>query len=107
MKFRVRLTAVAEYQIESAAEWWAQHRSLEQALHWLRKINERIFSLADNPGRCALSQESARFTYEVRELLFGTGSQPTHRVLFRIIGDVVEVLMVRHVARDDLQSRDE
>jgi plasmid stabilization system protein ParE len=76
------------------------------ALRWLREINAHIFSLAENPERCPLAHESARFAYEIRELHLGIGSQPTHRALFRIIGNGVEVLMVRHVAQDEIQPID-
>ncbi|HWC89128.1 MAG TPA: type II toxin-antitoxin system RelE/ParE family toxin [Pirellulales bacterium] len=100
------MTAAAEAEIDASAVWWAERRSLDQALRWLREIKDRMISLAENPERCALARESSRFPFEIRELHFGAGSHPTHRASFRITGHVVEVLMVRHVAQDEVQPGD-
>ena len=103
MSFQVRITDAASAEVNEAAAWWAEHRSLEQALRWLREIHEHIGTLGDGPERRSLARESSRFAFEVRESRFGVGRRVTHRVLFRIAGDVVEVLAVRHVAQRPLR----
>ena len=60
-----------------------------------------IETLADNPSRCILARENHKSDDELRELHFGLGSRPTHRVIFVIDGDAVRVLSVRHAAQDD------
>jgi plasmid stabilization system protein ParE len=103
MNYRVLLTDAARRHIEEASAWWAEHRSLAQALRWLEQIHARIATLALDPDRCPLAHESSQFPFELRQLLFGIGRRFTHRVLFRIVGETVEVLAVRHVARTDLE----
>jgi hypothetical protein len=60
-------------------------------------------SLADNPDRFGLADENGRFPYEVRQLNFGLGSRPTHRLVFVIRPHDVVVLRVRHLAQDAIE----
>jgi hypothetical protein len=53
-----------------------------------------------------LARELRKFAFDLRESLFGVRRRPTHRVLFRIVVDVVEILAVRHVAQDDIELED-
>lgn len=100
MSRHVVSSARADKEIEAAGQWWAQHRSAEQATRWVRGILKAIEGLANNAERHALALESNRFPFEVRQLLFGLGRQPTHRVLFTIRPECVYVLTVLHVAQD-------
>lgn len=77
--------------------WWAKHRSLDQATAWLEGIEQALASLGENPERYALAAESSAFPFPLRQLNFGLGSQPTHRVLFEVRTDRVIVDAVRHV----------
>ncbi len=106
MSHQIRVTDAALRHIEEAAAWWAEHRSLPQALRWLERIHQQIATLAENPDRCSFAHESPRFSFQLRELLFGTSRRPTHRILFRIVGDAVEVLAVRHASRADFDPID-
>jgi plasmid stabilization system protein ParE len=106
MSRQVLVTAAARRDIEEAAAWWAENRSFPQAIRWLRQIEDRIATLCENAERCELAHESFRFSFELRELLFGTGYRPTHRILFRIDGSIVEILAVRHTSRIDLAPDD-
>ncbi|MBS0264129.1 MAG: type II toxin-antitoxin system RelE/ParE family toxin [Planctomycetes bacterium] len=106
MNYRVLLTSTAENDIEEAAIWWAENRSLEQAVRWLSKVREWIATLARHPERCPTAHETSLAAFHVRVLLFGIGRRPTHRILFRITDDLVEVLTVRHIARADVEPNE-
>jgi plasmid stabilization system protein ParE len=106
MTYLVRVSDQARSEIDRAFAWWAENRSREQAVKWYNGILASIESLGGNPDRCALARESERFPYEIRELHFGLGSRPTHRVVFTIRRDTVVVLTVRHAAQADISLED-
>lgn len=85
-----------------ASLWWAEHRSRGQATEWLCKFETAIQSLEDNPERHKLARESDSFPFELRQLLFGVASKPTHRAIYRIRGKQVIVYGIRHVAQQDM-----
>ncbi len=93
-------------QLDEAYLWWAKNRSAEQAGRWFRGIEEAINGLVDNPWRHPVAIENDRFSHELRQLLFGLGRRPTHRILFTIRPDSVYVLAVRHVAQDAIEPDD-
>ena len=62
--------------------------------------------LKSDPHRFGLIHESHRFPFELRELLYGSGRRKNHRTVFRIIGDRVEVVAIRHLAQRDLDPTD-
>jgi plasmid stabilization system protein ParE len=96
----------AAAQLDAAYAWWAEHRSAEQAGRWFRDIIAAIERIGENPTRYAKPAEAIRFPFEVREMLFGLGRRPTHRVLFTIRPDSVYVLSVRHVSQDSTGFED-
>jgi len=102
----VSLTEQACRDIEDAHAWWAENRSAEQADRWYRELVGRIVGLEEAPQRYGFAPENPHFPYEVRQLLFGLSSVPTHRVVFTIRPDQVLVLRVRHVAQRPLASDD-
>ena len=109
MTHAVVFTAQADREIEGATDWWATRRSAEQAGRWYLGLSDAIVSLTTNPERLPLADEDVDFPYELRELDFGLGSRPTHRVLFTVVRDIVIVLTIRHAARgavrpDDIES---
>lgn len=106
MTYTVVVTERAAKELEETTAWWARERSTEQAFRWYSKIRAKIETLAQHPQRCGLAAESQDFHYELRELHFGVGSKPTHRVLFTIAATTVVVLTVRHVAQSAVQPRD-
>jgi len=103
---RVSITSKAEAELYGAALWWAEHRSGEQAFRWLEGFEADLLSLAENPEKHALARESAEFPFELRQLLYGLGSKPTHRALFRILEDQVIVYGIRHLAQRDIAPED-
>jgi plasmid stabilization system protein ParE len=100
MRYIVVTTERAAREIEDATAWWARERSVEQAERWYQGIRAAIAGLATSPERWAIAAERERFPYELRELHFGLGSKPTHRVLFTIVGNTVLVVTVRHAAQN-------
>jgi plasmid stabilization system protein ParE len=106
MSFRVVITEQAEREMQSALNWWAEHRSKTQADRWYFGLAKAIADLSEKPERHGQSRERDRFAYEIRDLLFGIGRRPTHRAVFAIRGEEVVVLTVRHVAQRDLSPDD-
>ena len=106
MTFRVVNLPRAEADIERNAEWWAENRSLEQAIEWTMTIQVKIETLSEMPQRCRLAPESDRFDVDIHQLFVGVAGHLTHRVLFTIREDTVFVLTVRSVRQNQLQPED-
>jgi plasmid stabilization system protein ParE len=106
MSYTVVTSERAAREIEDAAAWWAREHSLEQAERWYQGVRAAITGLATSPERCPVAAERSLLRYEVRELYYGLGSKPTHRIIFTIIRETVLVLAVRHTARRPLQPED-
>jgi plasmid stabilization system protein ParE len=106
MSLQVVITKQAEREMQSAFNWWAEHRSKPQADRWYAGLTKAIADLSENPQRHGQSRERQRFAYEIRDLLFGLGRPPTHRAVFTIRGEEVVVLSVRHVAQQELSPED-
>jgi plasmid stabilization system protein ParE len=73
---------------------------------WAAGLVAEIEALVENPHRHALAHEADELAIELRELHYGSGRRPTHRALFRIKGDAVEVLTIRHAAQRDVTAAD-
>lgn len=106
MTYRVRLTSLARTELVNAALWWAENRSADQALRWLEGFEEAIRSLARDPDKHALARENDQYAFPLYQLHYGVSRKPTHRAVFRIAGDTVEVLTIRHLAQRDLNPGD-
>lgn len=107
MKYDVVVPRHVRDELEAASEWY-RLRSLSEdvANRWLHGFQEAIASLARDPDRCSIARESLQFAFEIRELLYGSGRRKTHRALFRIVANRVEVMAIRHVAQRDLTPDD-
>ena len=106
MSLPVVVESEARANIVDAASWWAKHRDQDQAIRWYNGILAAIDTLSQHPRRCVLARENAKSDLELRELHFGLGSRPTHRIIFVIDSDAVRVLAVRHAAQDDWQPEE-
>lgn len=106
MTYRVRLTSLAQKELIAAALWWAEHRSADQALRWLEGFEDAINSLAQDPENHSLARENSQYDSSLYQLHYGVSRKPTHRAVFRISGDTVEVLTIRHLAQRDLKPDD-
>lgn len=103
---RVVFTQRAADEFEAAADWWAAHRSLNQAVRWYEGFNEAIELLAESAEQWPLARENHLYPYEIRELHFGLGPHPTHRAVFTIRPGIVLILTIRHVSQSNLTEDD-
>jgi plasmid stabilization system protein ParE len=106
MTYEVVITRPAEKQLLEAALWWSEHRSADQALRWYEGFLEALYLLQDNPERCPLARENDQFEVELRDLHYGLGPRPTHRAVFKVEGDRVLVLAIRHRSQQDVTPGD-
>lgn len=98
--FHVFLSDAAQSDIRSNVIWWTENRSMEAAERWYMVVMDKIYSLEHFPMRCPVARESEILGVEIRHLLFGVSSKHTHRVLYEIDGDVVNVLRVLSTLQD-------
>jgi len=106
MRRQVIILPQAEQDIERNALWWAEHHDRDEAARWVEMVFRKLERLAENAETYALAPENDQFDVEIRQLLLGVGSRPTHRAIYRIHGDRVEVLTIRS-ARQDVLSPDD
>ncbi len=108
MKYSVRISAEADRQLFESAKWYAtQDREVGET--WYNGFKTAIASLAENPQRCGLAHENEAFPFQIFALHYGSGRRKTHRAVFRVDGqtvEVVEVLAIRHHAQRDLHPED-
>ena len=106
MNRTVVVTERAAREIEDAAVWWAHEHSVDQADRWYQGIRAAIAGLDATSERHAVAAEQKKFLYEIRELHYGLGPTPTHRVVFTTVRETVLVLTVRHTARGPIRPGD-
>ncbi len=99
MKYEVLITSRAQQEAQANHDWWAENRSREQSARWYDVFVNATQSLEQNPERCVLAPENARFPYELRQLNFGIGRKPTHRIVYTVRTHDVVILRVRHLAQ--------
>ena len=102
----LQITEPAERDIRSAYDWWSRNRSAEQAERWYNNIYQAIETLRSKPSRCPHAPESNLHPSGLRQLLFGIGKHPTHRIIFTIEEDTVTIIRVRHTSQQDLEVGD-
>ena len=98
MSYRVVITANVKSNLRSYYVRAAENAPVT-ALRWIDRFEEALQGLSDNPRRCPLAPEDGLVHVEVRQLLFGRGSN-VYRALFTISGDDIQVLHVRRAVRD-------
>ena len=106
MTYQVRLLPRAKLQLVTAALWWADHRSLEQAALWLDGFEAALQSLANDPEEWPLTPEGEAVQLQIREMTFGSGHRKTHRAIFEVRQHEVLVYAIRHLAQDVLTGDD-
>lgn len=103
----VVVAPAADGELREIARWYRKQSGSEKvAADWYVGFGEAIDSLGEDADRHPLAPESDDFPFELRALLYGSGRRKTHRALFRILDDVVEVLAVRHLAQQELRPDD-
>lgn len=77
-------------------------RSRERAEGWQAGLFEQIETLLQFPNRCPVAREGRTAEVPIRELLFrhGKNKRFVYRVLFRLDGDTINILSVRHSSQD-------
>ncbi|MDZ4658413.1 MAG: type II toxin-antitoxin system RelE/ParE family toxin [Bythopirellula sp.] len=103
MDFDVHISEPAENDIGTAYRWWRDNRSAEQANRWFHEIHNAVATLSTMPLRCPRCEEEDLQEAGIRQLLFGIGRRPTHRIIFEIADNRVNILRVRHVAQKPLE----
>jgi plasmid stabilization system protein ParE len=98
MTFRVELATQAESDAEAILDWLRSQHAGETGIRWFLALEDAIASLATFPERYPLAPESARFPFEVRQLLYGRKPH-VYRILLTIEGETVKVLHIRHARR--------
>jgi plasmid stabilization system protein ParE len=105
MKYTVSITPRAELDREVAYDWYAENYSPQFASRWWHGITAAMHSLAEGPEKSHLAQENDQLPFPLFEFLYGKRSNK-HRILFRIEGNQIVILHIRHSARDDLRLED-
>lgn len=98
MAFRVEISPSALADAQEAFLYIQKDSSLN-AEEWYDGLVNAILSLENFPNRCPIASESEEIGREIRQLLYSR-----YRILFSVTGDVVQVLRIRHTARDWLSS---
>jgi plasmid stabilization system protein ParE len=101
MKYRVLIQPTAKAELRKAHRWYYDE-SPAAASRWLDKLLETIDTLRAHPERCPLAPENDAFEETIRQLLCGK-KRGIYRILFTVKEGVVEVLHIRHAAREHLE----
>ena len=108
MTYRVSFTSKSRSEFYHAATWWAENRDADQARQWIEGFEAAIRKLKENPEQHAVIREHDLYDWKhtYRRILFGIGKKPTHRAIYRIQGDRVFIVSVRHVSQDEIVPGD-
>jgi len=93
MKYRVALAATAKADIRESARWMIDQASQAVADKWLAGLDKAMATLETRPRRCPVAAEGDKFPEEIRQLLYGRRKSGKHRILFKIDGDTVFILI--------------
>lgn len=102
----VVITGPAKRDVEEARDWWAENRSAEQAARWYLKAVATMELLATTSHRNPFAREPRFKKLGVRQVAFGLGRRPSHRILYAVRDDRVVVYRVRSNWQDDLKVGD-
>jgi Txe/YoeB family toxin of Txe-Axe toxin-antitoxin module len=87
----------------SIARWYAEtFQSLDVAATWYDGFLDLLDGLEADPLQGILAPENHLFDFELREVHYGSGRRFTHRALYRIVGQRIEILSVRHLSQQPL-----
>jgi len=97
MNYRINVTTTATADIQGIYDQIAED-SPAAAERITDLLNSSIKAAVDFPKRYPLAPESSRESTEIRQMIVGS-----YRILFRIIGDTLHILRVRHCAQQMLK----
>lgn len=103
MAHSLEITATAKCEIDEALAWRAR-RSIHAAVRWYVKLMAVIRSLSDDPEQWGLAPESEWYP-GIRQRLVGRRHHQ-YRILFKVLGDTVYILRIRHGSRNLLGPDD-
>jgi len=106
MKKHVIVPSPLLLQLVRMAEWWADHRSADQALRWFEEIEATIESLGEQQAIHSAAPDLERFPFKVYQKLFGIGRHYTHRILYRIEEAEIVIIDVYHIGQKPLELGD-
>jgi plasmid stabilization system protein ParE len=107
MTFRVHMLPTAKRQLYESANWWAEHRSTEQAVNWLTGFETALESLTKNAADYSPAPEDHAFpTATIRQMDYGLKGKKTHRAVFEVPGNDVLIHAIRHLAQRELTPDD-
>jgi hypothetical protein len=107
MAYHLKFTDEAADLLLSHARWYLEtSHSLAAAVAWYDGFLDELEALEQNPWRGCVAAENDLFDFEMRELYYGSGKRLTHRAIYRIVGNVIEVLTIRHHAQRPLDPGD-
>jgi plasmid stabilization system protein ParE len=107
MTYRLQVTDEARQLLLQAAQWYARtSQSIEIAITWYDGFIDALEKLEKNPNGGPLAPENDLFPFELRELHYGSGRRATHRAIYRVVENRVEVLSIRHLAQRPLSPKD-
>lgn len=93
-KYRIEIKPTAENDLDTRYQQIAED-SPQNALNWYFRTIEAIEKLDILAERCPIAPEDIDILQGIRHLIIGD-----YRALYRINGDVVEVLHVRHSSKE-------
>jgi plasmid stabilization system protein ParE len=105
MKYRVSLTGRAARDIDEALARLCGQGAVSAASRWYVRLMAAFATLEREPQRCPIAPESEEIGIELRELHFGR-RRGVYRILFTIEERAVNVVHIRHSARDTLRPDD-
>ena len=107
MTYDLEFTSEAKQDIDRISAWYlSESKSIEVANRWYDGMLNALESLKEFPESFSLAGETDEFPYDLRQLLYGSGRHKTHRALFRIVENTVEVLSIRHLSQRDVAPDD-
>lgn len=93
-KYRIEIKPTAESDLAKRYHEIAED-SPQNAINWYFNTISAIEKLDELPERCPLAPEDAEIQRGIRHLIIGD-----YRALYCIVGEIVEVLHVRHSAME-------
>ena len=106
MSLSVKLDPLAERQVEARANYLATKYGAAAAVSWFDAMDATIDRLAESAAGRPLCLDKAAEGTGLREIYFGSGRKPTHRMVFEVAGNTVTVLLVWATALDDFTADD-
>jgi plasmid stabilization system protein ParE len=105
MSYRVTILRRARQDFH-AIEAWLANRSRQGAASWVKRFDEALASLEENPLLQPVAPESEAFPEEIRHIMFRTRRGRTYRALFLVEGEEVRILRIRGAGQDNLSPGD-